>query len=329
MHWGGGFWAPIVPRRAAGGRHHHALCCLEQWGGETWSSPRWRDRVHECQGRQGTKILGAARRRSVQAKFIVVAVETGGRWSPEALEFVEGLARPARWRLHPTRRGRPFWRGRGDGIGCCPSLAQKRSPLLCCSGAGRCTPWVGMMGMFLMPLTCTEKREEFVVGRFFVPFWTEWFAFHSSRRVEKSKITEHCWCFATQFPKPLRRDWSISIAMSSTRPVWDYLVLVFRCSGVQDSGGRCQNRAFLPPGGWARGCAEVVLGGKGRGGGREWRCPKRPLIRSKRRFTSTFKGTFGNEWMRLSWIIWRIIFENMHRKFGIEFEWILIYIRCC
>ena len=47
---------------------------------------------------------------------------------------------PAHGRPHPTRRGRPSWRGGGDGIGCFPSLAQKRSPLPCCSGEGRCTP---------------------------------------------------------------------------------------------------------------------------------------------------------------------------------------------
>ena len=56
------------------------LCCLEQWGGQTWNSPRRRYRVYECQGRQGTEMFR----------------------SPEALEFVEGLAR--------TRAGE------GDGL---------------------------------------------------------------------------------------------------------------------------------------------------------------------------------------------------------------------
>ena len=39
-----------------------------------------------------------------RCRLIVVALETGGRWSPEALEFVEGLAR-ARALEAPTQPG--------------------------------------------------------------------------------------------------------------------------------------------------------------------------------------------------------------------------------
>ena len=65
-----------------------------------------------------------------------VALETGGRWSPEALAL--RVSHGARAREAPHNQARSaFLRGGGDGIGCYPSLAQKRSPLPCCSGAGR------------------------------------------------------------------------------------------------------------------------------------------------------------------------------------------------
>ena len=49
-----------------------------------------------------------------RCRLIVVALETGGRWSPEALEFVEGLARARALEAPPNQARSAFlaWRRR-------------------------------------------------------------------------------------------------------------------------------------------------------------------------------------------------------------------------
>ena len=85
-----------------------------------------------------------------RCRLIVVALETGGRWSPEALEFIEGLGR-ARAREAPPNQARSAflaWR-------------RKWTRLLSVSCA---KAFVGLMGVSRMPPTCTEQREVAAVG---------------------------------------------------------------------------------------------------------------------------------------------------------------------
>ena len=50
-----------------------------------------------------------------RCRFVVVAVETGGKWSSEAIQFVESLAssRAREGATHTGEAGQPSWHG-GD-----------------------------------------------------------------------------------------------------------------------------------------------------------------------------------------------------------------------
>ena len=56
----------------------------------------------------------SARMPGDRCRLIVVALETGGRWNPEALEFVEGLARTRAREAPPNQARSAFlaWRRR-------------------------------------------------------------------------------------------------------------------------------------------------------------------------------------------------------------------------
>ena len=89
--------------------------------------------------------------------LVVVGLETGGRWSDEALHFIETLVVPETW--FPCCVVQRSWDGVGDGSACCKSPAAAHSLL-------RCSPHVMTFGRALtVPrpiwLTCSGWFVEF------------------------------------------------------------------------------------------------------------------------------------------------------------------------
>ena len=55
---------------------------------------------------------------SRRCRLIVVVIETGSRWSEEAVEFIRLLACAKAQEVPLVRGGRPLWRGNAAGPGC-------------------------------------------------------------------------------------------------------------------------------------------------------------------------------------------------------------------
>ena len=64
-----------------------------------------------------------------RCKFVVVAIETGGRWSAEACNFVENLAWAKSREVVPVLHRSVFWPGDGGGRACFQFLVVAHSPV--------------------------------------------------------------------------------------------------------------------------------------------------------------------------------------------------------
>ena len=87
---GGGRWTPVIPRRSVCDRHHDGVPSAHG----RFSAPAMRNHRWGSRGRSPRSERAHLHRTQVRgrARMVVVACEVGGRWSDEALSFLNSLA---------------------------------------------------------------------------------------------------------------------------------------------------------------------------------------------------------------------------------------------
>ena len=86
---GGGRWTPVIPRRSVCDRHHDGVPSAHG----RFSAPAMRNHRWGSRGRSPRSERAHLPRTQVRgrARMVVVACEVGGRWSDEALSFLNSL----------------------------------------------------------------------------------------------------------------------------------------------------------------------------------------------------------------------------------------------